>query len=299
MMLNRAWPGPTRRWSASHVRCPSGPRWASRRVARSRAPPAEPRPQRETDHREGGAGVGVEAVVENLLEAGGDRDFIRGKSRPERGCAGGAGRNRDKVAALEAAFPAEVRERVALDVVLLGHRRDLVEIGDRPDLLRIDVPILQEGLVGRHSRGDGVEQLDRGLLRARRKMALQQHLDRCRKILPQRRHQPFRTPFLHGPSPPRISGDYSPRGPRARSVGCSSWARSARGAAVRGRPVAGLITSRVPAPLTSVPLINNLKSLITCSPLMAGRRTAEGWSLVELTGSGPRQRRYDAEPACS
>src|SRR5262245_1165528 len=39
------------------------------------------------------------------------------------------------------------------------------------------------------------------------------------------------------------------------------------------RPVAGLITSRVPAPSTSFPLINNLKSLITCSPLMACRPT--------------------------
>src|SRR5919108_1960758 len=34
---------------------------------------------------------------------------------------------------------------------------------------------------------------------------------------------------------------------------CCSWARSARGAAVRVRPVAGLITSRVPAPWTSFP----------------------------------------------
>src|SRR5262249_11447468 len=39
------------------------------------------------------------------------------------------------------------------------------------------------------------------------------------------------------------------------------------------RPVAGLITSRVPAPSTSFPLINNLKSLITCSPLLACRPT--------------------------
>src|SRR5262245_57421192 len=39
------------------------------------------------------------------------------------------------------------------------------------------------------------------------------------------------------------------------------------------RPVAGLITSRVAAPSTSFPLINNLKSLITCSPLMACRPT--------------------------
>src|SRR6516165_12778115 len=39
-------------------------------------------------------------------------------------------------------------------------------------------------------------------------------------------------------------------------------------------PVAGLITSRVPAPSTSFPLINNLKSLITCSPLMACRPTS-------------------------
>src|SRR5215467_6758403 len=39
------------------------------------------------------------------------------------------------------------------------------------------------------------------------------------------------------------------------------------------RPVAGLITSRVPAPSTSFPLINNLKPLITCSPLMACRPT--------------------------
>ena len=36
-MLSRAWPSPTRRSSASHVRCPSGPRWSSRSVARSRA----------------------------------------------------------------------------------------------------------------------------------------------------------------------------------------------------------------------------------------------------------------------
>src|SRR5262249_54818757 len=39
------------------------------------------------------------------------------------------------------------------------------------------------------------------------------------------------------------------------------------------RPVAGLITSRVPAPSTNFPLINNLKSLITCSPFMAWRPT--------------------------
>src|SRR5262249_36649602 len=39
------------------------------------------------------------------------------------------------------------------------------------------------------------------------------------------------------------------------------------------RPVAGLITSRVPAPSTSFPLINNLKSLIPCSPFMACRPT--------------------------
>src|SRR5262249_53712437 len=39
------------------------------------------------------------------------------------------------------------------------------------------------------------------------------------------------------------------------------------------RPVAGLITSRVPAPSTSFPLINNLKSLMTCSPFMACRPT--------------------------
>src|SRR5262245_26095151 len=39
------------------------------------------------------------------------------------------------------------------------------------------------------------------------------------------------------------------------------------------RPVAGLITSRVPAPATSFPLIKNLNSLITCSPLMAGWTT--------------------------
>src|SRR6516225_8218362 len=39
------------------------------------------------------------------------------------------------------------------------------------------------------------------------------------------------------------------------------------------RPVAGLVTSRVPAPSTSFPLINNLKSLIPCSPFMACRPT--------------------------
>src|SRR5262245_2316868 len=39
------------------------------------------------------------------------------------------------------------------------------------------------------------------------------------------------------------------------------------------RPVAGLITSRVPAPSTNFPLINNLKSLIPCSPFMACRPT--------------------------
>src|SRR5262249_57817184 len=39
------------------------------------------------------------------------------------------------------------------------------------------------------------------------------------------------------------------------------------------RRVAGLITSRVPAPSTSFPLINSLKSLITCSPLPACRPT--------------------------
>src|SRR5262249_43497188 len=50
------------------------------------------------------------------------------------------------------------------------------------------------------------------------------------------------------------------------------------------RPVAGLITSRVPAPSTSFPLINNLKSLITCSPLMACRPT---------NGRGPVPRRGD------
>jgi hypothetical protein len=38
MVLNRAWPSPTGRSSASHVRCPSGPRWVSRRVARTKAP---------------------------------------------------------------------------------------------------------------------------------------------------------------------------------------------------------------------------------------------------------------------
>src|SRR5262249_41312932 len=45
----------------------------------------------------------------------------------------------------------------------------------------------------------------------------------------------------------------------AAATACSSWARSARGAAVRVRPVAGLITSRAPAPGTSLPSINNLK----------------------------------------
>src|SRR6516225_4529359 len=49
------------------------------------------------------------------------------------------------------------------------------------------------------------------------------------------------------------------------------------------RPVAGLITSRVPAPSTSFPLINNLKSLITCSPLMACRPTY-GRGLVPRRG---------------
>src|SRR5262249_39004018 len=39
------------------------------------------------------------------------------------------------------------------------------------------------------------------------------------------------------------------------------------------RPVAGLITSRVSAPSTSFPLINNLKSLITCAPLITCRPT--------------------------
>src|SRR6516162_9867869 len=39
------------------------------------------------------------------------------------------------------------------------------------------------------------------------------------------------------------------------------------------RPVAGLVTSRVPAPSTSFPLINNLKSLIPCSPFTACRPT--------------------------
>src|SRR5262249_34802366 len=47
------------------------------------------------------------------------------------------------------------------------------------------------------------------------------------------------------------------------------------------RPVAGLITSRVPAPSTSFPLINNLKSLIPCSPFMACRPTY-GRGLVPL-----------------
>src|SRR5262245_45108472 len=49
------------------------------------------------------------------------------------------------------------------------------------------------------------------------------------------------------------------------------------------RPVAGLITSRVPAPSTSFPLINNLKLLITCSPLPACRPTY-GRGLVPRRG---------------
>src|SRR5262249_58966141 len=60
----------------------------------------------------------------------------------------------------------------------------------------------------------------------------------------------------------------------AAATACSSWARSARGAAVRVRPVAGLITSRVLAPSTSLPSINNLNSIITCSsdsPAVSGR----------------------------
>src|SRR5215471_13021891 len=49
------------------------------------------------------------------------------------------------------------------------------------------------------------------------------------------------------------------------------------------RPVAGLITSRVPAPSSSFPLINNLKSLIPCSPLMACQPTY-GRGLVPRRG---------------
>src|SRR5262245_10528913 len=49
------------------------------------------------------------------------------------------------------------------------------------------------------------------------------------------------------------------------------------------RPVAGLITSRVPAPSTSFPLINNLKSLITCVLVMACRPTY-GRGLVPRRG---------------
>src|SRR5262245_2107767 len=37
MMLRRVWPSPTRPSSETHVRCPSGPRWASRPVACSSA----------------------------------------------------------------------------------------------------------------------------------------------------------------------------------------------------------------------------------------------------------------------
>src|SRR5262249_24611467 len=55
------------------------------------------------------------------------------------------------------------------------------------------------------------------------------------------------------------------------------------GAAVRVRPVAGSITSRAQAPGTSFPLINNLKSLITCSLVMAGRPTY-GRGLVPRRG---------------
>ena len=71
--------------------------------------------------------------------------------------------------------------------------------------------------------------------------------------------------------------------------------------AVRTLPVEGLITSSPAAPLTSLPLINILKSVMTYSPfaccrLTCGRGLA---SFVALTGPGLRQRRDHAEPACS
>src|SRR5262249_51107283 len=55
----------------------------------------------------------------------------------------------------------------------------------------------------------------------------------------------------------------------AAATACPSWVRSARGAVVKTRPLAGLITSSVLAPLTSSPLISNAKSVSPYSLFVA------------------------------
>ncbi len=100
--------------------------------------------------------------------------------------------------------------------------------------------------------------------------------------------------------------------PFAAATACFSWVRSGRGAAVRVRPVAGLITSRVLAPSTSLPSINNLNSVITCSsdsPAVSGRLGRTGGlrrpgedhvrpvTVDLLVRLARQQRRDDAAPA--
>src|SRR5262249_54714422 len=68
---------------------------------------------------------------------------------------------RDEVAALESSAAAELRERMARQIVLLGDQRQRPEVVDAAHAADIDALLGQERAIGRHARRHVVEQRQR------------------------------------------------------------------------------------------------------------------------------------------
>ena len=128
---------------------------------------ADPGSERKADDRERRALVGAERVDEHLLEPGRDRDLVGDRTRPEPRLAGRARRDRDRVAAGERPAAAARRQRMAVDVALLGDEWQAREVVGVDDRRGVDAVLGEEGAIRGHLARAIVEKLER----ARRRVA--------------------------------------------------------------------------------------------------------------------------------
>ena len=124
-------------------------------AAGRRVHPADPRAEREADDGQRRLAVRLEAVVEDLLEPGRDRQLVGERARPERRLAGRARRERRACRSPQSAVPAEVGERVPAEVALLRRQRHVGEIVGSPDRGGVDTVVTQEVAVGRDACSSG------------------------------------------------------------------------------------------------------------------------------------------------
>ena len=150
--------------------------------AGQRVQPAHPGSEREADHGQGRALGGREAAGKHLLKPRRHSQLVGNGAGPERRLPGRAGRHRDHIAAVQPPLTAQVGQRVAAVVILLGQQRQPLEVRERADLTGVDAVLTQKRAVRGHRGRDLVKQLDHP--RARILEAVAVHVFSERAVVP-------------------------------------------------------------------------------------------------------------------